>query len=213
MSAAGETTFAATLVTASAVWSGGASSTGTPFDNIAEAKLKVYKQIGLPADSLLLSYEAYLNLCTNAQIRTAARNIWGYGGEKADQAADIEIPTKALAQLFGLKQVIVAGGIYNQKPEGVTATRAFIWPATYAFVFRSSGGQQDANEVALGRMFVYELATEIPDLVTMESMDMLKSMFLEQYPEPQTNCTVLRAREHIDMQIYQANAGSLIKSI
>lgn len=212
-SATGESTFSANLVTAGAVWSGGASSTGVPLDDVWDAKAKVQKATGVPANCMLLSYQAYVNVCKNKQIRDAYRANFGVGTDLGASAAALEIPTQSLAALFGLDRIIVAGGVYNANPEGQSASMSFIWPATYALVFRASAGQQDAVEVAMGRMFVYELATQVPDLINIETADMLRSLFVEQYPEPQSNSTILRAREHIDMQVYYAAAGSLIKSI
>lgn len=209
-SATGETTFATNLVTALNAWS---TANGTPLDDIFDAKAKVQLACGVPANRILMSYQCYVNVCKNAQVRTAYRNNFGVGSVEGMDAAVLEIPLKSLAALFGVERIIIGGGVYNTKPEGQTAVNAFIWPATYCLVYVGSAGQQDAVEVTLGRMFVYELAQEVPDLVTIEAMDMLRSMFLEQYPEPQTNSTILRAREHIDMQVYYAAAGSLIKSV
>ena len=209
-SATGETTFAANLVTAALPWT---NAGGTPLDDIFDAKAKVQLACGVPANRMLISYQCYVNICKNAQVRTAYRANFGVGFDQGMDAAILEIPVKSLAALFGVQEIIIGGGVYNTKPEGQTAVNAYVWPATYCLLYVGSAGQQDAVEVALGRMFVYELATEVPDLVTIEAADMLKSMFVEQYPEAQTNSTVLRAREHIDMQVYYASAGSLIKSV
>jgi hypothetical protein len=213
-SAGGESIFANTLVTADAVWSGGSESTGTPLDDVMEAKLKVAMQIGTPANAMLISYEAYVNICTNAQIRTAVRANFGYGQSNGASAVQLEIPLASLAALFGLEEIIVAPGVYDQNGEGATNKNlSFIWPSSYALVFRKAKAQNDVREAVLGRTFVYDLASTFNELTTMNVLDSLRALMIEQYPVPQNNTDVLRAREYIDMQILLANAGALIKSI
>lgn len=213
-SVGGESIFATNLVTASAVWSGGSASTGDPLKDVMQAKLNVALQTGQPANAMLISYQAYVNICTNAQIRSAVRNNFGYGQANGAAAVQLEIPISSLCMLFGLDEIIVAPGVYDQNQEGQTNKNlTFIWPSTYALVFRKAKNSTDVREVALGRTFVYDLASTFNDLTTMNVLDALRALMIEQYPLPQNNTDVLRAREYVDMQILLANAGALIKSI
>ncbi len=213
-SAGGESIFASTLVTASAAWSGGSTSTGDPLKDVMQAKLNVALQTGQPANAMLISYQLYVNICTNQQIRTAVRNNFGYGSANGAAAVQLEIPISSLCMLFGLDEIIVAPGVYDQNQEGsANKNLTFIWPATYALVFRKAKNANDVREVALGRTFVYDLASTFNDLTTMNVLDALRALMIEQYPLPQNNTDVLRAREYIDMQILLPNAGALIKSL
>lgn len=213
-SASGESTFATNLVTAAAPWSGGDSSTGKPLDDVLTAKLNVAKQTGAPANAMVMGYEGYLNLCKNAQIRTAVRNNFGFGSSQGAGAVQLELPTSTLAALFGLDEIIVAPGVVDANGEGAAAkSLGFLWPATYALVFRKAKNTTDVREVAMGRTFVYDLASTFNELTTMNVLDALRALMIEQYPLPQNNTDVLRAREYIDMQILLPQAGALIKSI
>jgi len=212
-SAAGETTFAANLVTASAVWSGGDASTGKPLDNVMEAKMKIAKSTGTIANAMVIGYEGYLNLCKNAQIRTAVRANFGFGSDKGADAVALELKTKDLAALFGLEEIIVAPGVYDTAQEGATQSLSFLWPATYAMVFRKSKSGTDVREVGLGRTFVYDLASTFNELTTMNALDTLRGLMIEQYPRVDVDADVLRVREYIDMQVLLPKAASLLKSL
>jgi hypothetical protein len=209
-SATGETTFADNLVTASNTWS---HASGVPLDNVLDAKRNIALQTGAPGNAMLIGYDAYVNLCKNAQIRTAVRNILGYSGDYTWDAATMEIPANVLAKTFGLDEIIVANGMRNTAAEGQTASRSFLFPSTYALVFRKAGTQGDVREVALGRTFVYDLASTFNDLATMGVADSERAMFLEQYPRPDINADVFRAREYVAMSVLLPTAGALIKSI
>jgi hypothetical protein len=220
-SATGESTFATNLVTASAVWAGGSSSTGLPLDDVQTAKLKIAKQTGQPGNAMVIGYEGYVNLCKNAQVRTAVRANFGWAGSKGASAPALEIPTADLASLFGLDEVIVAPGVVDNNGDGqANKDLSFIWNAVtatgttgYAFVFRKSRNPNDVREVALGRTFVYDLAATFNQLTTTQVADSIRGLYLESYPRPDINADVLRCREYIDMNILLPVAGSLIKGI
>ena len=213
-SAGGEATLATNLVTAAAPWSGGDSSTGKPLDDVMTAKLNIAKQTGAVGNAMLLSYEAYLNVCKNAQIRTSIRANFGFGTGMGASAVQLELPLASLANLFGLDEIIIAPGVRDQNAEGAANKNlTFLWPATYAMVFRKAKNNTDVREVALGRTFVYDLASTFNELTTMNILDAMRALMLEQYPRPDINADVLRCREYIDMQVLVPQAGALIKSI
>lgn len=209
-SSAGETLFAKNLVSPTYGWS---HASGKPLDDILTAKRNIALTTGVPGDTLLLGYDCYIDLCKNDQIRTAVRNNFGFGSAKGAGAVDLEIDLRALASIFGLKEIIIGGGIYNTANEAVTpasAVRGFIWPKTYAMVFRKSGAQQDVREVAMGRMFVYDLAQTIGSLAV-GSLDTMRALTLEWYRKEDISADAFRAREYIDMQVLLPTAGALIK--
>lgn len=217
-SGTGETTFATNLVTAANVWSGGSASTGTPLADILQAKRNIALQTGVEGNCLLIGYDAYVNLCTNNQIQTLVRNVMGYSGAYVPEAIAVEIPTKVLAMTFGLEEIIVARGVVNSATEAATIagtpSRAFIWPSDYAFVFRKSQGAQDLREVAVGRTFIYDVATSLQvGALATGYLDMARAFTLEMYRREDINCDAFRCREYIDMEILVPTAGALIKSI
>jgi hypothetical protein len=205
-SVAGESTFAANLVSGSS-W----ASTNDPILMVLEAKMKVARSVGVPADSMLIGYADYIALCGNSYIQSKVRNVLGYSGERSNDAISGEIPIKVLAQTFGLKEIIVAGGVINSADEGQTASRDFIWDG-YALVFKGSAGRADANEVCLGRMFTYELAEMIGSLAV-GTTDMARSLMMEWYRREDISADMFRARDYLDMQFLVPTAASLIKSI
>jgi hypothetical protein len=211
-SAGGETLFATNLVTAGNAWN---TSAGTPLNDVLQAKRNIALRTGLPGNAMLISYDLYIDLCRNTQIQTMVRNVLGYGGGQFTQdAVANEIPTKVLAMTFGLDEIIIAPGVVNSNAsnDGTNANLTFIWPRTYALVFRKAKNATDVREVALGRTFVYDLASEFNQLTYMQSVDTTRAMFLEAYPEPNINADTFRCREYIDMNILFAGAGALIKS-
>jgi hypothetical protein len=209
-SAAGESTFADNLVTAAATW---ASSTGDPLSDVLTAKRNVALQTGQPANAMIMGYDLYIDLCKSPAIRTMVRNVLGYSGAHVGQAVPAEIPVAVLAMTFGLDEIIIAPGVVDANGEGAAAkSLGFLWPKTYALVFRKAKNANDVREVALGRTFVYDLASTFNELTTMNVLDTLRALMLEQYPKPDVNCDVLRAREYIDMQVLLPKAGALIKS-
>jgi hypothetical protein len=212
-SAGGEAIFAQNLVTAANAWN---TAGGTPLNDVLSAIAKVVLQTGSGADlSMLIGYQLYIDLCRNAQIQTLVRNVLGYSGEYAKIAANNMIPAATLAATFGLKEIIIASGTVNAANEAVTpasASRGFIFPRNYALIYKSSGSQQDVREVALGRMFVYDLASTIGSLAT-GAMDTMRALTLESYRDEQVASDVFRCREYTDMQVLVPAAGALIKSV
>lgn len=208
-SGTGESTFSANLVTAGATWD---NASGDPMANVLDAKQKVYVQTGVPANCMAISYGAYIKLMKNPKIQSAVRNVLGYSGADARTAIKMEVPAEVLAATFGLDEIIIAGGVKNTAKEGQTASRSFVWPDTYALVFRKSVGQQDSRETALGRTFVYDLAASIGSLAT-GSIDSMRALMLESYRREDLSADAFRCREYVDMKVFLPTAASLIKSI
>jgi hypothetical protein len=210
-STAGNAIFANTIVNAAVTWD---NAGGLPLNDILQAKRNIALQTGVPGNCLLIGYDLYVSLCKNPQIQTLVRNVMGYGGAAyTDSAVMNEIPTKVLASTFGLDEVIVARGTVNIANEATTIAgtpnRSFLWPAQWALVFRKSMGQQDMREVAMGRLFIYDLASSLGALAV-GTMDTLRGIMMEWYRKEDINADAFRCREYIDMEILVPNAGALI---
>lgn len=209
LSAAGETLLGAGQVTtAAAAWD---NASGDPFANIADAKEGVLTRTGCDPRqlSLCIGYGVYTKLMKNTKVQTQVRQILGYTSK---QGIELELDPNMLATVFGLKEIIIGSGVKNTAAEGQTAVRSFIFPSTYALLFAGATREQDAAEVAFGRMFTYDAAASLGDLAT-GSFDGLRSLMLEQYREESITADVFRCRDYVDQTILVPEAGQLIKSI
>ncbi len=205
-SAAGETLFSGQVTTAAATWT---NASGDPFSNIADAKEGVLKRTGLPANKLLIGYGAYTSLVKNAKVQTQLRQILGYTDKTGIK---LELDPNLLANVFGVDEVIIGGGVANTAAEGQTASRSFIWPSTYAMVFRGSAGADTAQETSLGRTFTYDAATTLGSLAA-GAPDALRSLMLEQYRDEAVTADIFRCRDYVDTKVLVTEAAQLIKSI
>lgn len=207
-SAAGETTLAGQITTAGATWD---NASGDPFANIADAKEGVLTRTGTDPRQLkmVIGYGAYTKLMKNTKVQTQVRQILGYTSK---QGIELELDPNMLATVFGLSEIIIGSGVKNTAAEGQTAARSFIFPSTYALVFAGATRDQDAAEVAFGRLFTYDAAASLGDLAT-GSFDGLRSLMLEQYREEAITADVFRCRDYVDQTILVTEAGQLIKSI
>jgi hypothetical protein len=212
-SATGQTTFAQNLVVAANTWD---NTLGTPLNDIQTAMRNIALQTGMPGNAALIGYDLYITLCRNTQIQTLVRNVLGYSGARVEDATYNFIPAKVLASTFGLDELMVALGSVNAANEADTindtnggASRSFIWSSKYCLVFRKSVGNQDMREVALGRLFIYDLASSIGALAV-GTIDTLRAFTLEWYRMEPINSDAFRCREYTDMEVLLAAAGALI---
>lgn len=209
-SAGGETTFATNLVTAGIPWS--TFATAVPLTNILDAKRNIMRSTGLQANTMLIGYDALMNLYKCAQVQNAIRAQFGYAGD-TKTATMTEVSLKVLASVFALDEIVVGGGIVNANQEGVAANNGFIWPSNYALVFRRSLDPGSLREVGLGRTFVYDLALSLIGSLAIGSNDTLRALTVESYRKEDISSDAFRAREYVDMQYLYPQAGALIKSI
>jgi hypothetical protein len=205
-SATGEATFTGQVTTAGANWD---TATGDPYANISDALEAIGMRVGGAQVSMVIGWGAYTKLKKNAKVQSAYRNVLGYTDRKG---IELEIPVSTLATIFGLKNVYIARGIYNSANEGLTASRSFLFPSTYAMLFVESAGGQTANEMCTGRMFNWDLSAKVSDLVT-GTADALRAVYLEGYSDVTIDAEILRARDYIDMKVLVPESVQLIKSI
>jgi hypothetical protein len=206
-SAAGESTFTGQVTTAAAAWD---NASGDPYANILTAIENIVKRTGFMPTDLTIGFGAYMKLCKNAKIQSAYRAIIGYSN--GTEGTNVLISAESLARIFGLVRVNVAQGVYNSAKEGQTASNSFIFPSTYATVHVGARNANDANEVAAGRMFVWDKAAQMNELCT-GSADSVRALFAEQYAEPGNDSQILRVRDYVDMKFLVPEALELIKSI
>jgi hypothetical protein len=121
-------------------------SASTPIADITAGKKAVYNNIGLQANTLIINYHVYLNLQQNADLISRIK----YSGLQ-DPNTD-KITSSAMAQAFGIDQIVIAGAQYNSANEGQAASLAPAWAdanAMLAYVAQSD----DIQEPCIARTF------------------------------------------------------------
>ncbi len=209
LSVAAETTFSGQVTTAtgSAAWD---NASGVPLTDIEAARESLESRVGQGTTALLIGRGALTKLRTNAQLRSAYRNIAGINDKKAVMS---NLSEEQVCTALGIDELIVGSGVKNTIEEGLTPSLSFIFPSTYALLFQKSPpGQMNAVDAGLGRTFVWDQAQIVGDWAT-GSVDALLSLIIEQYREEGLNSDVLRAREYINMVLLNPKAAQLIKSI
>jgi len=168
------------------VWSDAAA---TAIADVQFAKAKIFANTGMEANSLILNRNNLQYLLTNTLILDKI---------KYTQLAGQNNVNAALANVFGLDQILVGKGVYNTKPEGGTAfSGSPIWSDSYAMVAYVPPNA-DPSEPAVGRTFLWR--EDSPTNVVAES-----------YEENQTRSTVLRVRQNTDENRIDPYFGFLLK--
>lgn len=172
-------------------------SSSAPFDTAASdvmlavrnAKSKVRANSGVPANALILNETAREWLKSNTGIKDAIK----YVKELTDEELN-----KALASLFGLKYVLVAGAMYNSAKEGQTFSGAYIWSSLYATVCRIAADAIDLSQPGLGRTFNWV-------------SDAAENVIVEEYREEKIRSDVFRVRQYTDEVLIDPYFGHLLK--
>jgi hypothetical protein len=148
---------AAALLFDAATWTGAALTTAIteewdtpaaaiPITDVEAAVKKVYDGSGLWPNALIINKKVFRNLRNVAQIIDRIK----YAGITDPRAG--AITAAAMAQVFDLDYVIVAGGTKDSAKEGQTTTPAQIWSDEYAMVAKIATSD-DIQEPCVGRTF------------------------------------------------------------
>jgi hypothetical protein len=125
------------------------TATATAISDVAGAKKKVYDNSGLMANAIIFNYHVYLNLQQNADLISRIK-FSGLQDPNTDK-----ITASAIAQAFGVKQVLVAGAQYNSANEGAAASLSPAWSDSYAMVCYVAESS-DIQEPCVGRTFHWD---------------------------------------------------------
>lgn len=142
-------------VTDTGIWTGAALTTAigtawtviataTPIVDIRDAVLKVYDNSGLMANAVILSWKRFQVLKDVVEIIDRIK----YSGHQDPKRLNITM--QALADLFGVQKLIVAGGQKNTADEGQNASLASLWPDARAMICRVAV-TGDIREPCIGR--------------------------------------------------------------
>lgn len=165
-----------------------------PITDVDEATKAVYSQCGLWPNALIINYTVFRNLCNCDQIVNRIK----YQNFMDARAGTIN--AQALAQVFNLDYVLVAGGSTNSANEGLTASVSHIWSNEYAMVAKVAT-TPDFKEPCLGRMFHWsEDGSQVNGTV-------------EIYREESARGDVVRVRQDVDEIILYAASGHLLSNV
>lgn len=175
---------------------------GAPWDaagsdvlgHVRAAREKVRANTGMRADTMLIGPATYESLKANTGI--LAKFV-------AVGILTEDVWMKALADILGLREVIVPTGSYNSAVEGQTADMSDIWSDDYALLFRKSRGLSMAS-AGLGRTlrWVGPEGSLNPGNV---------NEVVVQYREEQTESDIFRVREYVDELLADTYFGHLLK--
>lgn len=168
-----------------------------PWDNIASdiitqvrnAREKVRQNCGMKANAVIMS-ETNIN-------RAIATTVVKGAIQYVARLTEAEL-RNALADLFGVEQVIVAGGVKNTSKEGKAFSGSDIWSDDYVMVARVVSNPADLTSPGLGRTFLW--TDDSPQNDTVES-----------YRDDPIRSDVFRVRHHVDENLIDPYFGHLLK--
>lgn len=187
-------------------WTGSALTTGIteewdtpaaaiPLTDVHLASIAMWEGSGIWPNALIINRKVFKNLQQVAQI-IARQSASGAG----DRVRPDDLNVLALAKLFDLDQVIVAGSPKNTANEGQTAVIAPVWSDEYAMVCRVATSN-DPREPAIARSFHWseDGSTE--------------GGTIETYRDESVRGQIIRVRHDVDEKIIYVQAGHLLSNV
>jgi len=200
----------ATLLYDTAVWTGAALTTAwthevddhtnaVPIDGIEAARQKILDGSGLAPNSLICNRKQFWHMCNCAQVVDRLK----YSG--VDDPKKLNTST-ILAELFGLEQVLVAGGLDNSANPGQTAVPGAIWSDEYMMLARCAM-TPDPQEPCVARAFCWS-----EDGPGAPGADEDMAVIVEEYRAENVRGSELRARTDYDTAAMYPQAAHLISN-
>jgi hypothetical protein len=183
-----ETTFPAagtTGVTLVTPWDAAAA---TPLDEFNTGRLAIQDNYGVDPNTLIITTYTYVKFSLVTQIKNALTDT--YGPTKPGL-----IPLDKLKAIFGIDQIIVAGGMYNTANEGQNGSFSRIWNDDYAWLGRIEGGK-DLKAPQAARWFRYKG----------------KDVNIDSWQQNDPPGTWVRARRHGVVKMMATPVGYLFKN-
>ncbi len=153
------------------------------------ARNKVRKNCGMEPNTIILSRTNIDRLLLNDNIKDAIK----YVARLTEQELK-----NALADILGIKRVVIGSSIRNSAQEGAAFVGEDIWSDDYVMIGILSEDGQDLSRPTLARTFLW--VSDSPDNATVES-----------YREEGVRSDVFRVRQHVDEQIIDPYFGFLLK--
>ncbi len=171
-------------------------NSANPWDNIATdvvaqvraAREKVRANSGIDPQSLILSKANIDRLLLNTGIKDAIKYV--------ARLTEAEI-LNALADILGVKNIIVGKAIYNAAKEGKAFVSADVWSDDYAMV-AVIGNSDRLSDPSMGRTFLW-------------TQDSPENATVEQYRDDAARSDIFRVRQHVDEIIIDPYFAHLMK--
>lgn len=170
------------------------SVNATPIADIESAIKKVWEGSGLWPNVLIINRRVFRNLRNVAEIVDRIK----YAGITDPRAG--AITAEAMAQVFDIERVIIAGGARNTATEGQSASIAPVWSDEYAMVARIASSN-DPREPCVGRTFHWA-----GDGSQVEGL-------MESYREESVRGDIVRVRHDVDEKLLYLQAGHLLSNV
>jgi hypothetical protein len=202
------TTFTgATSFLACTPWSDVAGATPDQDVNIAK---NAAENKGVNLNAMVLSKVAARYLWRTAQVRDRLTLNYGSGG-----VIPLEPTEAALAAVFNLDEVIIAGTKKNTAEPGATDAFSSIWSDSYALLFAKSS-ERILRNPQLGRTFVWANAFNDAPVDGMSTPAEAPSTIFDMgsmysFAEPNNFSTVVGCQMFTDEVLTNTNAGFLLQ--
>jgi len=175
-----------TDISGSAPW---ATVTSKVIAAVRAAKQKVRANCGLLPNAIVMSATNRDRLIALDEVKDAIK----YTSRTTEQEL-----INALADLLGVKYVLVGNAIKNSAKEGQAFSSADIWSATYVSLAVVAENALDLSQPSVGRTFLW--TQDCPD-----------NAFVEQYRDEDIRSDIFRVRQHTDENLVDAYFAHLLK--
>ena len=190
--------FNATRFTGHAVttpWSTAASA--TPIDDVTAAVIAVEEQCGMTPNALIIDSTTFRKLKLCDQIVDQIKYTF--------PGTDIqEMTASQMAQVLGIEEVLVGGGVYDSAKQGKAASIARFWPSSQAMV-TIIGRENDITEPCIGKTIFW----------TDENGDGDAKTIVETYRNESRRADVVRVRHDSDELLLcsKDSSGTVVSDI
>lgn len=116
-----------------------------PAADIATAQMSTLLASGVWCDVLVMGFNLYQKLRQHPKVLASIQYVARTGIE--------HVSNDELCRYLGVSKIIVGKAVYNQSPEGATATNAFVWNNSALLMGQPFGGGA-INKPAFGYQFI-----------------------------------------------------------
>jgi len=180
------------------------AATATPIDDIAAGSVAILKKTGVVPDSLLITYKGLLDLSKCAQIIDRIKNV-------STEVENGVLKSPALANALGLKQIFVAGAVYNTANMGLTLSGGYVWNTDNAMLFCSTPMQRNPTT----GMMEAAVDAQTPQLARTITWTGETSAPLDSYPvlDALAERTLYRTKRFRHQKVIDSNFGFLFANV
>ena len=193
-------TITQTGAAAGGVWDDYAN--GTPIAAIFAADAAVYAGSGLVTDTVVMSYQKYLDLLQCAEVVDRIK----YSGHQDPAPGAMYESLATMAAILNKKRILISGMVDNTADKGQAAAIAPMWTNDKVGVYVTAPAGSAISESCIGRTPTWP--GDNASIGTGED----PSIMIESYREESTRSNVYRARGELDTEsvVVNPNAGYII---